>query len=69
MDGNLMVSPHKVDFGKDGAAGSGLVLYVWDWIPVSLHMASNCCHSWAQDVGEMTMDPRRVWLYRPAAWR
>jgi hypothetical protein len=31
-----MVSSYQVNFGKGGAAGKavGVVLYVWDWIPV-----------------------------------
>jgi hypothetical protein len=36
MDGNLVVSPHEVDFGKGGAARKAVrvVLYVCDWVPV-----------------------------------
>jgi hypothetical protein len=36
MYGNLVVSPHKVNFGKVGAAGKvvGVVLYVCDWVDV-----------------------------------
>ena len=36
MDGNLVVRPYQVNFGKGGATGKavGVVLYVWDRIPV-----------------------------------
>jgi len=36
MDRDLMVSSYQVNLGKGGAAGKvvGVVLYVWDWIPV-----------------------------------
>jgi hypothetical protein len=36
VDGNLVVGPDEVDFGKGSAAGKavGVELYLWDWIPV-----------------------------------
>jgi hypothetical protein len=36
MDKNLIIGPHKVNFGKGGAAGKavGIVLDVWDWVTV-----------------------------------
>ena len=36
VDRDLMVSSYQVNLGKGGAAGKvvGVVLYVWDWIPV-----------------------------------
>jgi len=36
MDRNLIVSSYQANLGEGGAAGKevGVVLYVWDWIPV-----------------------------------
>jgi len=36
VDRDLMVSSHQINLGRGGAAGKavGVVLYVWDWIPV-----------------------------------
>jgi hypothetical protein len=44
VDRNLMVSPHEVNFGKDGAAGKavGVILYVWDWVPVRYSKGVEC---------------------------
>ena len=44
VDRNLMVSPHKVNFGKDGAAEKavGVILYVWDLVPVRYSAGVEC---------------------------
>ena len=35
-DRHLVISPHEISFGKNGAPGKamGVVLYLWDWVSV-----------------------------------
>jgi hypothetical protein len=77
VDRNLVICPHKFNFGKGGGNGKAVsvVLYVWNWITIrdrpsvqssNLHKASNRC-PWARDGGRMTMSPLHIWRYRPAA--
>jgi hypothetical protein len=58
MYGNLVVSPHKVNFRKDGAAGKvvSVVLYLWDRVPVR-----NCARVKGSGVSAWPPTPVLLW--------
>ena len=77
---DLVVSPYEVYFGKGGAAGKavGVFLYVWNCVPVRNSASVECSVVATVSTTAVILghemeggrhSPRRVGLYRSAAWR